>query len=88
MAGGNAIRGSRVGAGPMGEAERGDAAPRTQTALELFAVYVGEGIDSGRKSLALGLTFQDLSRTLTDTDVEDAVGKVLQALGKKFGAGK
>lgn len=28
MAGGNAIRGSRVGAGPMGESERGDAAPR------------------------------------------------------------
>ncbi|MDA0274619.1 MAG: RNA polymerase-binding protein RbpA [Actinobacteria bacterium] len=25
---GSAIRGSRVGAGPMGEAERGDAAPR------------------------------------------------------------
>ena len=28
MAGGNAIRGTRVGAGPMGEAERGDTAPR------------------------------------------------------------
>lgn len=28
MAGGNAIRGSRVGAGPMGESERGEAAPR------------------------------------------------------------
>lgn len=28
MVGGNAIRGSRVGAGPMGEAERGEAAPR------------------------------------------------------------
>ncbi|AEH09153.1 MULTISPECIES: RNA polymerase-binding protein RbpA [Protofrankia] len=28
MAGGNAIRGSRVGAGPMGEAERGETAPR------------------------------------------------------------
>jgi RNA polymerase-binding protein len=26
--GGSAIRGSRVGAGPMGEAERGDSAPR------------------------------------------------------------
>ena len=26
--GGSAIRGSRVGAGPMGEAERGEAAPR------------------------------------------------------------
>ncbi|RJK93752.1 RNA polymerase-binding protein RbpA [Vallicoccus soli] len=30
MASGNAIRGSRVGAGPMGEAERGDAAPRVR----------------------------------------------------------
>ncbi|NDL55541.1 RNA polymerase-binding protein RbpA [Phytoactinopolyspora mesophila] len=30
MAGGNAIRGSRVGAGPMGEDERGDSAPRRQ----------------------------------------------------------
>lgn len=28
MAGGHAIRGSRVGAGPMGEAERGDSAPK------------------------------------------------------------
>ncbi|HET8642449.1 MAG TPA: RNA polymerase-binding protein RbpA [Pseudonocardiaceae bacterium] len=28
MASGNAIRGTRVGAGPMGESERGEAAPR------------------------------------------------------------
>ena len=28
MASGSAIRGSRVGAGPMGEAERGESAPR------------------------------------------------------------
>ena len=28
MSGGNAIRGTRVGAGPMGEAERGESAPR------------------------------------------------------------
>lgn len=28
MAGGSAIRGSRVGAGPVGEAERGESAPR------------------------------------------------------------
>ncbi len=30
MAGGSAIRGSRVGAGPMGESERGESAPRQQ----------------------------------------------------------
>ena len=33
MAGGSAIRGSRVGAGPMGEAERGDAAPRQRVSF-------------------------------------------------------
>ncbi len=33
MAGGSAIRGSRVGAGPMGEAERGEAAPRRRIAF-------------------------------------------------------
>ncbi len=38
MAGGNAIRGSRVGAGPMGEAERGDSAPR-----RLIAFYCANG---------------------------------------------
>ncbi|MQA63157.1 MAG: RNA polymerase-binding protein RbpA [Actinophytocola sp.] len=28
MVGGNAIRGTRIGAGPMGESERGETAPR------------------------------------------------------------
>jgi len=38
MAGGSAIRGSRVGAGPMGEAERGESAPR-----EVFSYYCAKG---------------------------------------------
>ncbi len=33
MASGSAIKGSRVGAGPMGEAERGDAAPRRRVSF-------------------------------------------------------
>ncbi len=33
MAGGNAIRGSRVGAGPMGEKERGETAPRQRVSF-------------------------------------------------------
>jgi phenylalanyl-tRNA synthetase beta chain len=54
--------------------------------LELFDEYRGEGIDSGRKSLALGLTFQDTSRTLNDEDVEAAVGRVMAALRSGFDA--
>lgn len=38
MAGGSAIRGSRVGAGPMGEAERGDAAPRVRLSFTVHMV--------------------------------------------------
>lgn len=38
MAGGNAIRGTRVGAGPMGESERGETAPR-----ERIAYYCATG---------------------------------------------
>lgn len=30
MVGGNAIRGTRIGAGPVGESERGESAPRTK----------------------------------------------------------
>lgn len=33
MGSGSAIRGSRVGAGPMGEAERGDSAPRVSVSF-------------------------------------------------------
>ncbi|HEB87196.1 MAG TPA: phenylalanine--tRNA ligase subunit beta [Gammaproteobacteria bacterium] len=54
--------------------------------VELFDVYVGEGIDSGRKSLALGLTLQDLSRTLTDSEVDSEICNVVSALGAEFGA--
>jgi hypothetical protein len=33
VAGGSAIRGSRIGAGPMGEKERGESAPRQHVAF-------------------------------------------------------
>ncbi|MFO7604465.1 MAG: phenylalanine--tRNA ligase subunit beta, partial [Gammaproteobacteria bacterium] len=54
--------------------------------LELFDVYMGKGIDSGRKSLAFGLTLQDLSRTLTDEDVEQTMKNVLSALQQELKA--
>jgi hypothetical protein len=38
VAGGNAIRGSRIGAGPMGERERGGSAPR-----QLVTFFCGNG---------------------------------------------
>jgi len=54
--------------------------------LILFDVYVGKGIDSGRKSLALGLTLQDNSRTLTDAEVDNFIDKIVSGLESRIGA--
>jgi phenylalanyl-tRNA synthetase beta chain len=54
--------------------------------LELFDEYRGKGIDSGRKSLALGLTLQDSSRTLNEDDVEQVMTQVMTALQTRLGA--
>ncbi len=54
--------------------------------LTLFDIYSGEGIDSKRKSVAIGLTFCDRSSTLKDADVATAVGAVIESLKKEFAA--
>jgi phenylalanyl-tRNA synthetase beta chain len=48
--------------------------------LRVFDVYRGPGIDSGRKSIALGLILQDSSRTLTDVDADAVVAAVVARL--------
>jgi phenylalanyl-tRNA synthetase beta chain len=57
----------------------------TLTNLELFDVYQGEGIDLGKKSVAMGLTFQGSSSTLTDEDVEASMGDILSRLRRELG---
>ena len=54
--------------------------------FRLFDVYEGKGIDSNKKSVAMGLTFQDASATLTDRDVNDLVQQVVAALERDTGA--
>lgn len=54
--------------------------------LRVFDVYRGKGVDSGRKSVALGLTLQDSSRTLNDTEVTEIIEKVVTALRNELGA--
>jgi phenylalanyl-tRNA synthetase beta chain len=53
--------------------------------LQLFDDYRGEGIDSGRKSLGLGLILQDSSRTLKEQEVEGVIDNILQALQQELG---
>lgn len=54
--------------------------------VQLFDRYVGPGVESGQKSLAMGLILQDKSRTLNDSDVDSVVDDVVSALAQAHGA--
>jgi phenylalanyl-tRNA synthetase beta chain len=54
--------------------------------VQVFDRYVGQGVESGQKSLAMGLILQDNSRTLTDRDVEQVVSAVVAAIDAGHGA--
>ncbi|MGQ0799518.1 MAG: phenylalanine--tRNA ligase subunit beta [Pseudomarimonas sp.] len=54
--------------------------------LVVFDRYVGPGLESACKSLAIGLILQDVSRTLTDEDADVSVAAALEALSRECGA--
>jgi phenylalanyl-tRNA synthetase beta chain len=56
------------------------------TNLKLFDVYHSKDVENKGKSVALGLTFQHSSRTLTDEEINLAVDRVITGLGNKFKA--
>jgi phenylalanyl-tRNA synthetase beta chain len=54
--------------------------------LRVLSVYRGKGVDSGRKSVALGLIFQETSRTLTSQDADLTVAAILERLRRELNA--
>jgi phenylalanyl-tRNA synthetase beta chain len=63
-----------------------EAAPELVNQVKMFDIYRGPGIDSGRKSVALGLILQDSSRTLTDEAADAAMAQVTGRLQRELGA--
>ena len=53
--------------------------------VEIFDVYVGKGVDIGKKSIAVKITLQSFERTLTDADITTASNSIIQGIGKAFG---
>jgi len=54
--------------------------------IRLFDIYRGTGVPDGKKSMAFSLALRADDRTLTDTDAEQVVNKVLDALKASVGA--
>ncbi len=68
-------------------AERVSVAASTRLReLRIFDIYQGKGVEIGRKSVALGLILQDLSRTLTDADADEVVAAVCADLRSNLDA--
>ncbi len=76
---------AQTSAGALCDTIRAETGPLLQD-LRVFDVYEGKGIESGRKSIALGLILQDSSRTLTDDDVDSVMTAITGQLEQEFGA--
>ena len=62
------------------------AAGKLLRGVKLFDIYRGVGVPEGKKSMAFSLELRADDRTLTDTDSEGVVTKVLAALKEKLDA--
>ena len=78
------VDGQIASADMMSEAR--NAAGEHLVDLMLFDVYQSKDIDNKGKSLALGLTFQHASRTLTDEEINMSIDRVVKKLDNKFKA--
>ena len=73
---------------PAGELIRAaQSADRTLiSAVRVFDVYEGPGVQEGRKSVAIQVTLQPQERTLTDKEIEALCEKTVAAASKATGA--
>ncbi len=76
---------SDLAVGEILEAVR-EALPATVTEFELFDVYQGKGVDPGKKSLAFRMLLQHTEKTLTESEIDAAVSRVLAFLSERFNA--
>lgn len=54
--------------------------------IQLFDVYSGEGVEDGKKSLAIAFHLQHSERTLTDEEVDTLIDSVAKRLQEQVGA--
>ena len=54
--------------------------------IQLFDVYSGEGVEDGKKSLAIAFHLQHSDRTLTDDEVDTLIDSVAQSMLEQVGA--
>lgn len=54
--------------------------------VELFDIYRGQQVESGKKSVALNISFRSFDHTLKDDEVQCLVDDIIEQLDSEFGA--
>lgn len=62
------------------------ASKRMLAKATIFDVYEGEHIESGKKSVAIGLTFQDPSKTMDEATINNLMKNILESVEREYGA--
>lgn len=73
-----------VAVGDMIRAVRG-ADKTLITSVDLFDVYAGDKVESGKKSVALSVRLEPIKATLTDKEIEDVSQRIVAAVEKAVG---
>jgi phenylalanyl-tRNA synthetase beta chain len=55
------------------------------TSVAVFDVYEGQGIEPGKKSIAIAVTLQPRERTMTDEEIDALAAKIVAEVGKRSG---
>jgi phenylalanyl-tRNA synthetase beta chain len=55
------------------------------TGVIVFDVYEGQGIESGKKSVALAVTIQPREKTMTDQEIDALAAKIVAEVAKRYG---
>jgi phenylalanyl-tRNA synthetase beta chain len=53
--------------------------------VTVFDLYEGEGIEPGKKSVAIAVTLQPREKTMTDQEIEALAAKIVAEVGKRTG---
>jgi phenylalanyl-tRNA synthetase beta chain len=53
--------------------------------VNVFDVYEGKGIESGKKSVAIAVTIQPREKTMTDAEIETLSAKIVAEVTKRTG---
>ncbi len=54
--------------------------------VSVFDLYEGQGVEPGKKSVALAVTLQPVEKTLTEAEIEAVGARIVAEMAKRYGA--